>query len=229
MAILSSDHVKMTSILEKIVAIIAPHRCILCGNYNNKLCALCAADLPCLEVSACVLCGAPTVDWRTCHACKSPLAFIWPYAAYQDEIRAILHAYKFEHARALAEPLAACLAATIPYLDSSWAIVPTPTASARARQRGYDQAVLLARELAKKRGLQYRQPLVRQSSVRQVGASRTMRQRQATQLFVARPVRGRVLLVDDVCTTGATLQAAAAALKKAGATEVAAVVVAWKR
>jgi ComF family protein len=228
MAILSSDQVKMTSLLEKIVAIIAPHRCIVCGNYDNALCAACSDNVLRLEAPVCVLCGRPTPDWRTCAMCHSSLSYVWPLASYQGEVKALLHAYKFEHVRALAEPLAACLDTALPYLDSSWTVVAIPTAPARVRQRGYDQAVLLARELAKKRGLAYRQLLVRQTAARQVGATRKTRQKQAAELFAARTTQGRVLLVDDVCTTGATLQAAALALKKAGATEVAAVVVAWK-
>lgn len=118
---------------------------------------------------------------------------------------------------------------TLPYLDETWVIVPIPTAPARIRTRGYDQALLLARALAATRKLPYRRLLTRQSSARQLGANRRTRQAQAAHLFTAADATGKkILLVDDVCTTGATLKAAATALRQAGATEVAAAVAAWK-
>jgi predicted amidophosphoribosyltransferase len=60
MAILTSSQVKMTSLLEKTVAIIAPHRCIACSNYNNVLCESCVAELPYIKEPFCVLCGRRT-------------------------------------------------------------------------------------------------------------------------------------------------------------------------
>ena len=231
MAILSSDQVKMTSLLEKIVAIIAPHRCIVCGNYDNILCISCLHDIPRLEVSCCVLCGKPTVDWRVCIACepRAKLMRIWPFAEYTGITEAVIKRFKFAHARAAADPLAICIDMTLPYLEPGWLVVSIPTAAVRVRQRGYDQAALLAHALAKKRGLAYASVLNRRHNMRQLGASRVARRAQASQMFTAQSVRGKkVLLVDDVCTTGATLQAAAVALKKAGAAEVSATVVAWK-
>lgn len=231
MAILSSDQVKMTSILEKIVAIIAPHRCIICGNYNNILCLACLHAVPRLEVACCVLCGKPTPDWRLCASCGSitSLQYIWPFAAYDGAIASAIHVLKFDHARAAAGPLAQCMDMAIPYIATDWIIVPIPTAPVRVRQRGYDQALLLAQELAARRQLSCLTLLTRQHNTRQVGATRRVRQAQVNHLFAAKSVVGKkILLVDDVCTTGATLQAAAHALNQAGATEIAAAVVAWK-
>jgi len=228
MAILSSDQVKMTSILEKAVAIIAPHRCVICGDYNNILCKVCVCDVLAIEVAHCVLCGKPSVDWRICAAC-GPLTYIWPFAAYDGPAKVLITALKFGHVRAAAEPLAACMDRVLPYVGPDWTVVPIPTAAARIRVRGYDQALLLARALAAKRGLPCRTLLTRQSGVRQVGANRKTRQIQAAHLFTAAPAKGKkILLVDDVCTTGATLKAAAVALHRAGAQEIAAAVVAWK-
>lgn len=95
----------MTSLLEKTVAIIAPHRCVVCGNYNNILCKTCTYDVPVIEVSYCVLCGKPATDWRICPAC-GPLTYIWPFAAYDGHVKALIKALKFEHVRAAAGPLA---------------------------------------------------------------------------------------------------------------------------
>lgn len=220
----------MTSLLEEIVAVIAPHSCVECGEYNFVLCPACLHDLPQLQNSFCVLCQAPTADWRLCGKCQqgAQLEHVWPFAEYGGIVERTIKAFKFEHARAAARPLAECIDLALPYLPDDWVICPVPTASARIRQRGYDQALLLAKELAKKRKLTVKRVLYRTSDVRQVGATRQERQAHAKNLFKSKPVSGKILLVDDVCTTGATLLAAAKALKKAGATQIAAAVVAWQ-
>jgi ComF family protein len=107
-------------------------------------------------------------------------------------------------------------------------IVPVPTATSRVRQRGYDQAKLLARALSRQARLPYLDCLARTGQAHQHGASRSQRLRQLTAAFRVRrqrAVRGsHIVLIDDVVTTGATLEAAAAVLHAAGATRVEAVV-----
>jgi ComF family protein len=107
-------------------------------------------------------------------------------------------------------------------LADSAVLVPVPTAAARARRRGYDQARLLARELSRRTGLPYLDCLARHGNAHQVGASGGTRRSQLQGVFrVTVPgarLRGaRLVLIDDVMTTGATLEAAAAALTRAGA------------
>jgi ComF family protein len=112
--------------------------------------------------------------------------------------------------------------------DTDMMLVHVPTAAVRVRQRGYDQAELLTRELSRLTGLPQRYLLARSGSSRQVGASRAERVLHLSDAFrVRRPelVAGkRILLVDDVLTTGATIEAAARTLKKAGAARVDAIV-----
>jgi ComF family protein len=107
-------------------------------------------------------------------------------------------------------------------------IVPAPTATSRARHRGYDQAALIARSLATKTEVQYLPVLRRSGQHHQVGSNRAERLRQLQNAYrVIRPaniVGKHVLLIDDVLTTGATLEAAAKVLKAAGAKRVSGVV-----
>lgn len=109
-------------------------------------------------------------------------------------------------------------------------VAPVPLARLRQRERGYNQAALLARPLAAALGVPYRPDVVARvrETPSQVGRSLASRRDNVADAFSARESRTsgrRVLLVDDVLTTGATLDAAAKALKQAGAVHVAAVVV----
>jgi ComF family protein len=112
--------------------------------------------------------------------------------------------------------------------DERWVIVPAPTTSRRARQRGYDQAQLIAQSLAKQLDCPALPLLERQTQHHQVGQSGVQRRTQMKHAFrVTKPrvvQKTHILLIDDVLTTGATLEAAAAALCQAGAASVQAAV-----
>jgi ComF family protein len=229
MAILYSKDVKMTSLLEKLIEKIAPHHCISCGIEDNILCEACASSEIMPLLPACCLCGLPNNDWRVCPE-HAPPNRIWAAGAYEGLFEKLIHAYKFERVRAASDPLSRLMLRVLPFDD--WLVVPVPTAPSRVRQRGYDQSLLLAREIAMQRDLQLSPVLARLQNTRQVGANRVQRQKQSTQMFFIndiKQIRGaKVLLVDDVCTTGATLSAAARVLKAAEAARVDAVVAAWR-
>jgi ComF family protein len=107
---------------------------------------------------------------------------------------------------------------------NNYLVVPIPTATKRARERGFGHAELLAKRAAAKLKLEYRPVLRRLGQSRQLGASREARLKQLNSSFAAknpRIVAGRkILLVDDVVTTGGTLIAATQALRAAGAAQV---------
>lgn len=232
MAILTSSQVKMTSVLEKIVAIIAPHRCIVCSNYNNVMCDSCVQEMPRIKKAICVLCGDKSVDWQICSSCASHTALTRVYVSglYQSDLKELVHRYKFDHARAAHVPLALAISNVLPSLKKDWVVVPVPTVAQHARQRSYDHARLLAKQLAKQQGLGFAELLVRTKNVRQVGANRRDRAGVAETIELRKPGKYpvKILLIDDVCTTGATLSACAKILKDAGALEVRAAVAAWQ-
>ncbi len=123
---------------------------------------------------------------------------------------------KFKRAKAAGGVIARHMDNRLPYLPPQVIVSPVPTANGRVRMRGYDQSVLIARQFAHKRGLVYRQTLRRVSATRQVGANRRERFRHLENAFEVRKsatLAGKqILLIDDVLTTGATLEAAAKTL-----------------
>jgi ComF family protein len=128
---------------------------------------------------------------------------------------------KFQGARAAGPELGTYMADRLPDRQSDVIVVHVPTATSRLRRRGYDQARLIAGGLSKSSGLPHLSVLARSGQTKQVGASRSQRLAQTKHAYrVSHPklVRGmHILLVDDVVTTGTTLETCARVLKDAGA------------
>jgi ComF family protein len=157
---------------------------------------------------------------------------VWVATTYDEGAKELVHKLKFEHAMAAAKPITELMAEALPYLPEGIVIVHVPTATSRRRQRGYDQAELLARHLARRLRRRCMTLLARRGQSRQVGARRMQRTTQLVDAF--HPIRpsliqgAHILLVDDIVTTGASLEAAARVLKQAGAKRIDAVVFAQK-
>jgi len=130
----------------------------------------------------------------------------------------LIYKLKFARAKTAAVPMAALMSAQLPVLDKNTIITHIPTANVRVRQRGYDQSAVIAKELAKINGWLYVPLLVRIGSSRQVGSTKTTRHQQLADSLIVHNInfiRGaRILLVDDVVTTGATIETASQVLKK---------------
>lgn len=214
------------------VRVIAPHTCLGCNREVDRL--LCDN---CLELTAfvpprCYHCRAVTEDYATCHDCRSRTALrrVAVYAHHQGLVKELIHRMKYERAQAGTREAAGLLAPLLCDVPEGTLLVHIPTASSRVRLRGYDHARLMARELSRRSGLPCRPLLARVGQAHQVGASRTERLRQLEGAFrIRRPdeARGRhIILVDDVLTTGATLETAARVLRRAGAFQVSAVALA---
>lgn len=223
------------SLLDMVFSFIAPHACLRCGKEGELLCGWCRLDAFEPIPSRCYRCKRLTDDSATCLACRrhAPLRHVWVATQYSGIAKDLLHALKFERARAALRVLGDVCQETLPYLPRNTLVVPIPTATSRVRQRGYDQGVLLARYIADQTGLAYAQPLVRLTQSRQVGADRRQRVSQLERAFyLPRPklVKNKnILLVDDVITTGSTLEVAARLLKRSGAKSVSALLFAQKQ
>jgi predicted amidophosphoribosyltransferase len=219
--------------LAELVALAVPPRCAACRAPGRRaadvLCGGCRRALPWLPAACCPRCALPVPCGGRCPARASPFHAAWAAVAYEGVARDVLHALKFAGARPLADTMAAQIAAGAPPGLLAGTVVAVPSHPGRRRARGYDPAELLARALARRTGLPYERVLRRGGgSVRQVGAPRHVRRAPGRLPITAvRPARRDVVLVDDVHTTGATLEACAGALLRAGAERVAAVT--WAR
>ena len=213
------------------IDLLAPPGCGLCLAGPGPLCAGCLRALPLLDGPRCVRCGTPTLrEVAECRACRGRrLGFATARAAvvYAGRARQLVHAFKDGGQRGLAGPAAALVAMVV---EPPAADVVTWVAADRWRliHRGYHPPELLARRLAAAWTLPA-EGLLEATGWRrpQRGLKPAERRANARGAFRARPAGARrILLVDDVHTTGATLSAAAAALRRAGAGEVHAVALA---
>ncbi|ACG71489.1 phosphoribosyltransferase [Anaeromyxobacter sp. K] len=208
--------------------LVYPPRCAACGEpvTEEPFCDVCAGALEPVP-PGCDRCGAPGPG-PACGAClAAPPAFdaVRAGGLFGGPLADAVHALKYGGRPDLARPLGAWLAARIS-LPPGAAVVSVPLGRARRIERGYDQAALLADALARAagaRGRRLRGALRRaRETAPQVGLGRAERARNVEGAFLAGPaVAGRdLVLVDDVVTTGATADAAARALRAAGARSV---------
>lgn len=213
------------SFFDLLISVVVPHDCLACGAEGRLLCRSCLAALPGVP-PRCQRCYGPSTDWLTCTACRphSRLDRVCAATVYDGSAKALVWKLKLAGARAAAGIMAGQMMPLIRRAGSGTVIVPVPTATGRVRQRGYDQARLLARELGRRTGLPCHNYLVRHGQTHQHGLTRQERLSQlAGTLRVIKPhlVQGTaIVLVDDVITTGATLEAAAAVLRAAGAAQI---------
>ena len=202
------------------IDLLLPPACAGCGERGSILCDACigafrppgsARDRFVAPDPAVVIGGHPTV---------AIAAF-----AYVGGLRRVMHRLKYTGASRVAEPLAACAAPALDRLigiSGPATLVPVPVGEARRRRRGYNQAALIARILAPRARVAVAEPLARSRETQaQHRLNRAARARNLRGAFTARrPVPEEVILVDDILTTGATLDACAEVLMAAGSRTV---------
>ncbi|WP_217915291.1 ComF family protein [Miltoncostaea marina] len=214
--------------LDAILDVLLPPSCGACGLPGAAVCAACRSALTPPAPPLCGGCGAQVgVPVERCPACRGWLAGARQAVRYEGPAPALVAALKDGRRRGLAPALAAIVVAEVPPPPAGAALVPVPLGPRRARERGFNQALLLAQALGRAWGLPVAQALRRaREGPPQRGARASARGRQAAGAFAAGgrdPVPPLAWLVDDVHTTGATLADCARALRSAGAREVGAV------
>lgn len=216
-----------------------PQRCELCTARTDGtlVCADCAADLP-RVAGACPMCGQPG-GGAVCGAClrdSPPFEATVAAFAYAFPVDRLVQRIKYGGSLALAHWAGTTLAATVcatlersDFHDRPQWIVALPLSASRQRERGFNQAAIIAARVAAATALPLAAPLVRiAGGVPQADLPWAARRENVRGAFTVRgAVQGaRIALVDDVMTTGATLKEASLALKRAGAARVACWVVA---
>ncbi|RJO62965.1 MAG: ComF family protein [Dehalococcoidia bacterium] len=207
-----------------------PQFCIGCGLEGEVVCPACLAKLPRLSPPFCSRCGLPQTGGQSCRDCagldlaidgiRSPLTF-------QKLTREAVHQLKYRNMRVMAAPLAAVLHdyLTENPIDTD-VFIPVPLHPQRLRERGYNQSLLLAHQLGKLCGIPVRSDILKRhvhTPPQARTASSVERHRNMREAFKSLDGKvkdKRVLLIDDVSTSGATLDACASALKRAGALSV---------
>jgi ComF family protein len=172
-------------------------------------------------------CGACLLHPSPLDACFAAVDYAWPWSA-------LITRWKFQHTPGWAQPLSSLMlgAEGVPQaLADADLVIPMPLSAQRLRERGFNQALVLARCLARRK-VQAQLLLRMRDTAAQSRLGRDARQRNVRDAFAVEPLRTgelqgrRVVLVDDVMTSGASLHAAARALRAAGARRITALVIA---
>ena len=204
-----------------------PQACRLCGagTTGAAFCAPCAAELPWLPPRRCAVCAIPLASGTVCGACLDrPPRFekVEAVFAYRFPVDALICAYKYGGRLALARPLGEMLGARV--ARDVDAIVPMPLANGRLAERGFNQALEIARVAAAGAGIRLLPGVCRKVADTPPQAALPWKERakNVRRAFVCDlDLRGaRVAVVDDVLTTGASLNELARVLLKAGAASV---------
>lgn len=222
-----------------LLSVCFPSHCLLCDSFvedfrSYGVCPACWKRVSLLPLEVCQCCGLPSsgAAGSLCGKCLSdPPAFEKARAAalYQEELRDLIHRFKFNGFMHLSKPLGKIMQQVFPiHFDAATIdiIVPVPLHAKREKQRGFNQAELLARSLANhlKKPLASRVLRRSMNTPPQSGLTDAQRLENVKGVFEVRKpavIEGKqVLLVDDVLTTGATLSSCARVLKSSGAIQV---------
>ena len=223
-----------TDILGRIAAYLLPGSCLLCSadSAGALLCARCVADLPPLPDARCPQCGVETTLGERCGAClKEPPAFTHTVALFRYEfpVDRLIQALKYGHQLPLANWFGQCLSREILAAGHDL-ILPLPLHPTRLQSRGFNQSAEIARTISHELGMQMNTSCLTRTRATPPQAALPLKER-------ARNVRGafecradlggkRILLVDDVMTSGSTLRECARILKLHGAAQITVAVVA---
>jgi competence protein ComFC len=211
-----------------------PPICGGCGKSGSRWCAECQQRVQILNGKLCEVCGLPQDTDGVCDSCSTErphFRALRAWAVFEDPVRKALHKLKYRRDVALGDALVAHMTTFVEGLN--WPIemvIPIPLGRQRQKERGYNQAGMIAKPLAMSLNVHFApNQLKRRKETRsQIGLSRAERRENVHAAFEAgRGVIGKtVLVLDDVSTTGSTLSSSAEALFSSGAKDVYALTVA---
>lgn len=221
-------NISVAPAVDTALELLFPAHCVHCGANGELLCELCILSLSPYPDAACSKCGVLTHGPDLCERCAAdPPAITRLIAAYlfDDIARDAVHALKYDDIRALSPILGTLLSESLIGLRRTPdVIIPVPLHSGRIRERGFNQAEALANRVGELLGVPVDTGLLRRriNIPHQAGLRRESRELNILAAFEAHPLPDglHVMLIDDVTTTGSTLEECARTLKAAGAARV---------
>jgi len=224
----------MDTVIDKILSVIAPHICKSCGEQGTALCKRCIFNVLQNKYTKCVVCsrevsaGAFAKHGNLCRVCArtSLFAKVFVVGSREKVLQHLVDDYKFNSERGTAEPLAELLAKTMPATTpSDLIVVPITTVAKNVRSRGFDHMKLIAKKLAHIQHLRLMPDLLLRTNnlTQHFLANPSERRANAEKSFAISPrvkIPAKILLVDDIFTTGATVNTAAKLLYAGGAKEI---------
>jgi ComF family protein len=214
----------------QVLDIFAPPRCVVCKKVGVWLCDDCAQRIPLFYAPLCPRCGRPENSQRLCKVCQTAPLNVAPIRAtflFEGEVRDVIHALKYRGARDILSPLAKRMAEVWQYHKmESDLLIPVPLHANREAKRGYNQSILIAKALGRQIGVQVAEGVLTRvrDTMSQTKLNREERKKNVNDAFAYNAdtkLDGmRVTLIDDVATTGATLEACAVVAMSNGAKSV---------
>lgn len=229
---------KINKILDFLLDLIFPKKCFGCKVERVYLCQSCLENIPLIDKFSCPICQRLSLYGQTCENCrrKTYLTGIIFASFYKTPVlKELIHSFKYEFVKELAKPLAKLLIKIItnsqfllhlPCPFSDVLLIPVPLHRKKMIFRGFNQAELIAWELAKEFGLILENNVLikTKNTVSQTDLKEEKRKinvKDAFEVINKKEIKGKIIfLIDDVVTTGTTLNEAAKVLKEAGAKEV---------
>lgn len=212
-------------LLDRLIGVVAPFDCLVCSREGRLVCADCMGSVINPKAPTCFMCNKLSKGWRTCASCnrKTKIRGVIIASRYEGSVKELIKRLKYHQAASAAGVIAELVAPKVNTSEFD-IITSVPASTRRQRQRGYNQAELIAKFLSRQLKLPYKRALGKLGHQRQVGTKRGQRLEQVKgTVYVLNSKKvadKRVLVVDDVVTTGATISECARVLKAAGAKSI---------
>ena len=220
----------MNKIFEGLLELVYPTYCAGCGQHGQSVCPECLNSLPLIESKFCLKCGKPcnylVEECRECRGKKFFFSQARSLGLYKGKLRDLVHKFKYGNSRALADVFAGLLVERVERKFFEVDLITcVPLSGPKRDERGFNQAQLLAEKIAQKVDVPFLDLILQERETQdQSRLQAAERRKNVKGVFSVHrdqlPKAARIILVDDVFTTGSTVNECSRVLKKAGADSI---------